>query len=172
MFKRVVGLLTIASFVFAMSFVGCSTKERTIAGPTEYDTLTVTIHDTVTVVDSVDIVSPMHAYAVATVILDPVVTNYLEQTYSIIVTEFLGNYNGFKSSVTKITRKNNTFTIAGTCMPLFYFRGDTAQYFDIVEFSDLALTYNGGDPTNSSNWSGEWASSTAIFKAHAMKVTR
>jgi len=173
MFKRLVGLLTISLFGFAMSFTGCS-KEKTIMGPTEYDTLvthdTVVVHDTVTVIDSVNKVCSMHAYAVATASLDPEIIAYLEQTYTITVTDFIGNYSGFNSSATEIKQNGNVFTIAGVCIPLFYFRGSSDQYFDVVEFSDLVLTYNGGDPSDFDNWSGDWASSSVTFKSHAMKV--
>ena len=159
MFKRLVGLLTISLFGFAMSFTGCS-KEKTIMGPTEYDTLVT--HDT--------LVCSMHAYAVATASLDPEIIAYLEQIYTITVTDFIGNYSGFNSSATEIKQNGNVFTIAGVCMPLFYFQGSSDQYFDVVEFSDLVLTYNGGDPSDFDNWSGDWASSSVTFKSHAMKV--
>lgn len=162
--KRLVGLMIITALA-SLTYVGCS-KTRTVTGPTEYDTLTVTDTllkvDTVQIVDTVQAVSAMHAYSVMTVVLNADIKAYIEDYYTITLTDYIGNFSGLE--FTTISRNGNSFTLAGTATPLFqYNEGGSDWYYIVLTYSDYILTFNGGDPAVATNWSIASSTSSPVF---------
>jgi len=164
MFRRMIALLLIVGLA-SLTYVGCS-KTRTVAGPTDYDTLVVTDTllkvDTVQIVDTVQAVSTMHAYAAMTIMLNSDIKTYVESYYTVTITDYIGNFSGFE--FTTISRNGNSFTLAGSATPLFQYDGGGSDwYYIVLTYSDYILTFNGGDPTVVTNWSITSSTSSPIF---------
>jgi len=166
-------------FTATFTMYGCG--EKTVTGPTVYDSTMVydstVVHDTTILYDTTIIEIPIYtpttlnAYAIAQKFLEPEVLTYVENEYGITITSWIGHYSCLWNGATQIVQTGNTFTLAGTVTPLFTFSGDggNGPYYDIIEYSDLVLVYSNGDPTDLKNWSYSWAASAPTFSSHGMK---
>lgn len=165
--KRLLVLTFMAIFIGVLS-MSC-TKEKTIAGPTEYDTTETVVYDTIvdTVISAADALTKFHAYVVSQAYLDSELLIWLEGEYGIEITWWMGNYSSVWYAQ-EISQTDNTFELAGICTPLLTVAGDTEVYFEVIEYAGLVLTYTDGDPFNPDSWTASLAASTPVFNARGM----
>jgi len=171
--KRFIFLTILAISVSAFA-ISCSNSPT---GPAQNNDPTVvkdTVYDTTVVNDTtVDTVisfapSKADAYIAAQALLDTSMTAFEENAYG--VSPLVGDTNYYMSiSLTTITQINgNTFTLAGAITPFFWYQGN--PYYDIVTYDGLTVVYSGeGDPSNVSNWTESWTSSSLQLTSSGMK---
>jgi len=168
--KRLIVLTLMAMFIGAFS-VGCEKEViKEIAGPTEYDTTVVvdTLVDTGGVV-TVYLPTSVHAYALSQIFLDPQIPGVIRGQYIMTVTSYDAYYSYLWGNDTQIIQSDSVFNLTGIITAWMYLAEDPGQlYYDMIEYSDLILTYISGDPSDPHNWTANWATSTVVMNAQGL----
>ncbi|KKL12692.1 hypothetical protein LCGC14_2533200, partial [marine sediment metagenome] len=147
--KRLIALALMAMLIGAFS-MSCSKETiKEIAGPTEYDTTVIV--DTVTVdtggVITVYLPTSVHAYALSQIFLNPQIPGVIRDQYNMTVTSYEGYYSYLWGSRTQIIQSDSVFVLEGMITAWMYLAEDPGQlYYDMIEYSELILTYISGDP--------------------------